>query len=1780
MISARRPPFFLSGLLACVLLGFAPEARPEGVTYVERGSTWKYFRGLSEASSPDTAAWRQLSFDDDAWANGPAPFGYSDGPFGTDLSLLTPPMRNNYSTLFLRQRFEVPDPESVLEPKISADYDDGFIVWINGIELLRVNVPGQPGDPVAYNGFATLEHESGTYEEFFLPEPADYLVAGSNVIAVQVFNVTLTSSDLKLDLDLFDPLGPDRTPPAVSLLVPAAGVTVRTLERIEVTFSEAVTGVTAGALRINGSPASTVTGAGRGPYLFSFPQPAAGTVSVSWAAGHGITDLATPPNAFAGGSWSYTLDPGAPLAEVVINEFVAASGGGLLDDDGEASDWIEIFNRGDFAVNLGGYSLSDDEEELGKWTFPPLSLGAGQHLVVFASGKDRRRADRPLHTSFKLSAGGEHLGLYSAESPRRALSAFTPRYPPQRSGFSYGLGVDGSYGYFTLPTPGAPNGAATPFTGFAGDPHFSAVRGFYEAPVTVELLSATPGASIYFTLDGSEPGPGNGMVYTGALTVAGQPRRAVVTLRAAAYKSSFLPSNVVTHTYIFPDHVLAQPANPDGFPAAWGTQPADYAMDARVVGDPAYTPLAREGLVSIPSVSIVTHVNDLFQASTGIYANPSREGTAWERAVSAEIIYPGGEPSLQVDCGLRIQGGSSTSGWKALKVSMRLLFKDDYGASKLVAPLFAGSPVERFDTLVLDAHLNLTWNHPDHGQRVRSQYVRDQYISDLQLATGWPAPQGIFVNLYLNGLYWGLYGLHERPDHSFAAEHFGGNKAEYDAIRHVGSEIVSGDGVAWNAMMALARGGLTTIAQYEALQQYLDVQNLIDYMLVNIWAGNDDWPRHNWYAARRRQPGAAYRFFSWDAEHVLKNVNINQTGVSNTNSPAELYNRLRANPEFRLLFADHVQRHFSPGGVFYVDPARSSWNPDHPERNLPAARYMRRIEEIDPAIVLESARWGDVRRPAQPYTRNVEWRAELEWLLNQYFPLRSNAVLDQLRTAGLYPAVGAPVFSLPSGVIEPGAVLAMTLPAGTTGAIHYTTDGSDPRLYGSGLVSPAARVYGSPFALSGYTHVKARTLSGGNWSALSEATYRLDIPLDALRISEIMYNPPLGRDHEFIELTNIGEETLDLSGVRFTRGIDYVFPAGAGLAPGAHVVLVSHPAAFASSYPGVPIAGSYRGNLDNAGETLEISDPTGAVVLSMKYDDEGFWPIGPDGFGWSLVIIDPLGDPSSPENWRASSAPGGSPGREDPPAPHGAVVISEVLGRGALPLEAAIEIQNLSGSPVAVGGWFLSDSREGPNSLRKFRIPDGTLLPAGGHAVFYENQFNPAPGVFPSFAPARAGGALYLSAANASGNLTGHIAGFELQASKANVSFGRITTSLGPDLSPLSARSFGVDEPASVEEFRGGRGAPNAPPLVGPLVLSEIHYHPASGGVEFVEIHNISDSAVSLYPASQGRGWRLSGLLDSTLTGPFEFIPGTVIEAGGYLLLVPIEPASFRSIYGVPAEVPIAGPYGGVLDNGGELLMLLEPERLPGGELIYIPVDQVRYDDDPPWPAAPDGGGPSLERVIAGDYGNDPFNWQPSLIAGGTPGRANSVSPPLDNLPPLASFTALPLSGPAPLAVTFDASSSSDPDGKIAAYEWSFGDGGTAGGPRVSYTFHSPGIHAVTLRVRDDRGARASATVFITVEALPPAALQVPGDCNLDGRVDISDGICILAHLFLGGRPLPCQGGISEGGNKLLLNVDGDRDVNLTDAIFLLRYLFQGGAPPALGEKCIPMEGCPASCLR
>lgn len=750
--------------------------------------------------------------------------------------------------------------------------------------------------------------------------------------------------------------------------------------------------------------------------------------------------------------------PGAP----VISEFMADNDGALLvDADGDKSDWIEIHNPSGTVANLAGYFLTDDPLDLQKWAFPALSLNSGAYLIVFASAKNLRTPGAPLHTNFSLNADGEYLALVKPDGVT-IVSEFGPGgspFPNQQKGISFGTLVSPPQpGYFATATPGAANTSG--FTGYVKDTKFSVNRGFFSTPQTLTLTTDTPGATIRYTTNGSWPSETAGTIYTAPITV-----NRTMPVRAIGYKAGHRPTNVDTNTYIFVDDVITQtPANTQstwGLPAAWGSQAPDYGMDTRVTS--LHNATIRNDLKTVPSISIVCETNDLFGPS-GIYSNPNSSGVAWERGISFEIIDPAapdGSNNTQANCGLRIQGGAFRSFGLTLKKSLRVLFKDQYGPNKLRYPLFGPGAAKEFDTFILRMESNdgYQWDN-----RTDVQYARDEFARRSARDVGILASRGRYMHVYINGVYWGLFNPVERPDAGFAASYLGSVKEEWDGINS-GTPTNEGSLTPWTTMMGLADDITTTITESArtaalmkleglnpdgtdnpAWSDYMNVDNYIDYLLVNWYTGNNDWPHKNYYNGRERdlidplplrgsRTSEGFHFFMWDSEwSMLLNSSNDKTGDFSGAAAPQQY--LRNSLEYRVRFGDHAHRALFNGGALTV------------QRCLD--RYADVTKDHRSIIIPELARWGDQHGTLRTL---ANWDSAYAAVRNNWINTRTAGLITVLKGAGLYPQTDAPVFSRHGGSVLPATPVTM---ATNADRIYYTLDGSDPRLPG-GAPSPTAQ---------------------------------------------------------------------------------------------------------------------------------------------------------------------------------------------------------------------------------------------------------------------------------------------------------------------------------------------------------------------------------------------------------------------------------------------------------------------------------------------------------------------------------------------------------------------------------------------------------------------------------------------------------------------------------------------------------------------------------------------------
>lgn len=1354
---------------------------------------------------------------------------------------------------------------------------------------------------------------------------------------------------------------------------------------------------------------------------------------------------------------------GHPADRVVISEFLANNSNSVVDEDGNHSDWIELLNPTTRTLSLLGYALTDNPQDPAVWPLPAMVLAPGQRLLIFASGKNRVDPTRTLHTSFRLSKGGGYLGLSDATG--MVVQSFGDAYPPQYRDVSYGvLGGDPSLvQYFGTPTPGAEN-----FESLVPPRpvDFSQSSGTFSGSFDLTLSSETTNAVIRYTLDGSIPSLTNGVTYGGPITVNATRRFRAVAL-ASGLSSDLSAENYIRlaadlqgYTSTLPILVI------DNFAAGvipqkgWSgdgsnikqrpRQPAVWATFERQGGVSALTNapqmISRMGIRGRGAFSS-TWRQKPYSVDTYDAADGSRDVSPLGMPAHSEWILYFPDPDDNKDPAMifntfaydlsRDMGGRYSVRFRWVEAFVNedggdLRLADRRGVYAIIEKVARGKDRLDFQPFAVDGSTG--------------GWLLDLNRMDSEPETGWPAPNGARQPWFFHTA---------GPNRKFESKpnsQVVGDDIPQQSNGYLNFDTPNGYIINTNQRASI-EGWFKTFEDVfynnavwrdptNGYRRYLDTQDFTDYFMMNVLTHNGDGLLISMFPWKgddgKLRMGPAWDY-NWSAYYISGAANVDLTW----RSEQLWYPRLFTDPDFSQGYIDRWWQ-LRAGAL-------SNTNMD--------AIVDRQMADIGPAKSVLNG----VPNPQDWVNRLTTFKT---WVKTRAAWIDSNYLRP-------------PIFSRDGGLVGNGFQLAI----GTTnGVIYYTTDGSDPRAPG-GAVAGTALSYSTPIVINAQTTVRARVQKGTAWSGITSAVFQTPQDLSTLAVTEIHYNPAVfgvypGDDLEFVELKNVGSVTLDLGTLSFGSGITYTFPAGTKLAAGAFHVLGRNATALQARYPGLKVDGVYTDKLSNSGETLTLVTPQGGTVFSIAYNDRAPWPLTADGYGYSLVPRRGASiNSGNGLDWRASSAAGGSPGVDDPETVLPRIQVNEVITHSVAPAVDQIELYNPGAVAVDLGGWFLSDDATVP---RKFKIPAGTTIAAGGYRVFGEKEFNPVPGAPTSFSLSSGGDSIYLCSGDASGNLTGYSHGFAFGASDEGTSFGRFVNSIGREQFPLQ-RSVTL-------------GAANSGPRVGPVVISEIAYHPDLAGDEFVEIRNITSVGVALFdPLLPDNTWRLNGV-------GFVFPTGVTLPGNSLALVTAGDPESLRSKYALPASLPIFGPYAGVLQGRGETLQLQRPGTPETNGLPYITVDEVTYDDQSPWPSAADGSGASLQRIHPAEYGDDPANWQAAIPTPGSELVASEIpvritaGPVVRYLPGQGVELSITATGTAPLR-----------------YQWLFNSVPIAGATESVLTIAPllpSGAGQYSVVVYNASSSATSASAVVVIQEAPNIYLQpLSKSANLGTNVSFTVGV-------------------------------------------------------------------------
>lgn len=1248
-------------------------------------------------------------------------------------------------------------------------------------------------------------------------------------------------------------------------------------------------------------------------------------------------------------------------ADLRITELMASNDRAWADGDGNSSDWIELHNAGDQALDLAGWHLTDDARRPDKWTFPSHILGPDQYLVVFASGQDTdNHVDfgGNLHTNFKLSKQGEYLALTAPDLT--VVDAFAPTFPAQFVDVSYGLGQRAAPVFFPQPTPGQPNGA-----GYLGVTRsqvtLSPRGGTFREPFSLSLAADTPGASIYYTTDGTVPDD-RSPLYEGPVTIDTTAR-----IRARVIQPDQAPGPVTSESYIRISDEVAQ----------FRSQLPIMVID-------------NFGAGSIPNKGW----NSTGARIQAVARQPAELMLLEPEGAIGGAVRPA---ELNSRIGIRVRGAFSSS-WPEPGYSVEAWSdQDDDDAD--IAPL----------GMAPESDWALYAPNPSHDRSL----IENTFLFELSRQMGHWASDYRYVEAFVNtgggeltmSDYVGLYVIEERVERS---------RSRLDFPRLAADASSGGWLLEINRMDAISLEGelpknFHTAGPDGVLRTPPD--------LSRGSSRGDDIPRQQNAYINFDDPGgyeinpvqrAAIEGWLGQMEDVL----YGRTNVA-WNDPANGYSKyidvdsfidyyilenLSKNGDALLLSMWIYNSDPNGGGKLTFGPPWDSdydsyaGNPRASLRHRADRLWYRRLFQDDDFMQCYIDRWQALRDG--PLSA-----ANMESLIDGFFTRIGNdaAVRDHVanwptRLAAMrqwvtdradaidQTLVARPQPSTDQRVVPAGFPVSLSA---ARGSVYYTTDGSDPRLPG-GAVSPAAREWTEPLAIRDDVTIKARTRDRGKWSGLTQARFLVASELP-VRITEINYQPHApnpgslrselgddGEQFEFVELTNIGGEPIDLGGVRLAargngepgHGFQFTL-APQELGPGRSVVVVRDRRAFQSRF-GTTVAiaagtddrggdaDQYNGQLPNQGGQITLLDSQGRAIEIFDYGVDGDWPARARGLGSSLERIDPRHSGGDPANWIASRQVGGSPATVWPTTGP-AVAINEVLAYTELPEQDRVELHNLTGAPVSIDHWYLSNADD---DYFRYQVADPTVIPAFGYVVFTQAQLD-----FDLDGPR--GDDLWLIQADAQGRPLQFVDHAQFATAAPGLSVGPWPTA-SDSMVVLARPTF---------------GGPNTGPKVGEIVITEVSFDPVdpdrSGRLkaedfEFIELYNRTDQPIDV------SGWQLVG------DAQFLLPSGTVVEPSEPLVVVRFDPANepkaniFRFVLGVDPSTRLVGPLAEPLDNVSGAIQLVRDDTAPADDPNFVPqivVDAVRYGSAAPWPTVATGTSGSLSRTRPRDYGLFPSSW-------------------------------------------------------------------------------------------------------------------------------------------------------------------------------------------------------------
>jgi len=819
--------------------------------------------------------------------------------------------------------------------------------------------------------------------------------------------------------------------------------------------------------------------------------------------------------------------------------------------------------------------------------------------------------------------------------------------------------------FFQDDTPNQPN-SITRYTPEAlSKPIFNKPAGEYSSRFYVNIFTSEKNVTIKYTLDGSDPDE-NSSTYIDSIQV-----RLNTNLKSRVYKQGYLPGPVRTASYIFHQNTL-----------------------------------------NLPIISITMKDDDLYDYNTGIYElGPNAElqqpnfganfWQDWERPTHIDFIEADGTLGFSYDAGIKIAGN-----WSRAQPQKPFKFyaRSQYGSKSFNYQIFKDKPIYEFQAFVIR----------NGGNDFNTGFFRDGLSSTL--ARNMHVCRSAYrpCIAYVNGEYFGVYNLREKINKDYVASNF---NIPIDSLALLNNNGIGDEGLVWgdassyyDLVTFLENNDLSNQANYEHVASVFDVQNVMEYFFVELYAVNEDWPANNRKYFRDLREGGKWQFILWDLDFgfgiwddskVTRNMleyalEPNSSEWSNSPWSTLLLRKLTENDEFNNQFlnvvADRLNTNYSADSIHFLIDSLSN--------NFVSETYN------------HANRWyGD------------EGYYESNWEGMKYFASQREGYMrpnfeNHFNTGGSY-------------------TLTITSSDSKAGKVHLNSiDVTTFPWSGDYFDNNTIYLTAQPAPGYAFDHWEGASMSTNPYIELTRSTTTsvkavfVATPSTKPNVffTELHYNPMDSLSGgNWVEVYNANSSTLDLSGYILQNEFSYntyVIPNGVQVAGQSYYVFCTDVTTFEKAHSVNPL--KYSGNVSfgfaNGNGVLKLLSPNGFLIDKIEYNDKRPWPQKADGYGYSLELINLLADRTNPNNWRPISKLG-SPTKASnaiiQDVNRTSVVINEINYKSHELSDAGdwIELYNASSSSIDISGWVVKD--KGESNL--FVIPDGTFIDANGFIVLAES---------------------------------------------------------------------------------------------------------------------------------------------------------------------------------------------------------------------------------------------------------------------------------------------------------------------------------------------------------------------------------------------------------------------------------------------------------------------------